>query len=418
VSRVLEILRREYLENVRTKAFLVGLVLTPVWMGLVFLVPSLVERPESERVVIVDETGELGRALAESLEASRSPVWQVSVRDPIAMRKVKSSSGKSALDELREMAGRGDHFLVVLTPPILEKRPPREGEHSSLVAGPSGAGALQTATGHLVSRVNDLVNRRIAERRGFPPETVDLLARDAVRYQPVDEKGEQVGAAGMIAPILFMMLLFMGIVGISQMLISSTLEEKTNRVFEILLSSVSAFQLMLGKILGICAVGLTLLVLWSAGGLVAASVKGLDGIVDAPQIAWFLVYYVLGFLLIASLMVAVGSACNTLKEAQNLMAPISLLLALPIILSMTVMGNPNGTTAVVLSFVPPFTPFIMMLRVASVPPPPVWQVAASLVLLAGSTFLAVRMAARIFRVGVLLHGQPPSLKQIWRWLRA
>ncbi len=415
MSRTWQILRREYLENVRTKAFLVGLLLTPLWMGLAFLLPALADKPEEETVVIVDATGRLAGPLRERLELSPRPRWTVRV-GPGAEAFVAGPDGTRPVDRLIEAAGRGEHFVVMIAPATLEKRPPRPGEPEGLIAGPSGAGALQTARLHLQHHVTDLVNQALARDRGLSEDDVRLLQREAIAYRAVDEQGEQVGAAGMLTPLIFMMLLFMGVVGISQMLISSTLEEKSNRVYELLLSSVSPFQLMLGKILGICGVGFTLLALWSGGGVLALALKGMDGLVSAPQLGWFLVFYVLGFLLIASLMVAVGSACNTLKEAQNLMAPISLLLALPILLGVTVIGNPNGTLATALSFVPPFTPFLMMLRVASVPPPPAWQVVASVALLAGSTLLAIRLAARIFRVGILLHGQPPSLRQIVAWL--
>ena len=134
--------------------------------------------------------------------------------------------------------------------------------------------------------------------------------------------------------------------------------------------------------------------------------------------AWFAVYYLLGFLMIASLMVAVGSACNTVKEAQNLMAPISMLLALPMILAMVTMQNPNGTVATIASFIPPFTPFMMMSRISAAPAPPDWQIWATLVLLLVGTYLSARLAARIFRVGILLYGQPPKLGQILRWMWA
>jgi ABC-2 type transport system permease protein len=173
---------------------------------------------------------------------------------------------------------------------------------------------------------------------------------------------------------------------------------------------------MSGKILGICAVGLTLLTFWSAGGLIAASMQGMGDAVSGAQIGWFLVYYLLGFLMISSLMVAIGSACNTVKEAQNLMAPLSMMLALPMILAMTTMQDPNGTLATVASFIPPFTPFMMMARMAGAPAPPEWQVWATLAVLILGTYIAIRLAARVFRVGILLYGQPPSLKQIWRWM--
>jgi ABC-type Na+ efflux pump permease subunit len=175
---------------------------------------------------------------------------------------------------------------------------------------------------------------------------------------------------------------------------------------------------MAGKVLGICGVGLTLLLLWSGGGLLAAALQGTTDLVTGAQMGLFVAYYVLGFLLIASLMVSVGSACNTLKEAQNLMAPLSLLLALPLLIALVIMKDPNGTMASVLSFVPPFTPFLMMARISGTPAPPTWQIVASLLLLVLSTWVAIRLAARVFRVGILMYGQPPRLKEILRWMRA
>ncbi len=412
MSRVLLVLVREYLENVRTKAFLIGLVLTPVWMGLVFLVPALAkDTQKTEHVVIVDETGALGapfQALLDGLPGkSGRPRFSSEQGD----------RGPSALAELRAAAGRGELFAVVLGPGLADrKRAPREGEPATAVFGSSSVGALDTGR-LLESLVDRVANEHLIASQQVAPEVARALLTPAVRYEPLTATGERGGAAQVVAPFLAMMLLFLGIVGISQMLISSTLEEKASRVYEVLLSSLSPFQLMAGKVLGICAVGLTLLTLWSGGGLVAASMQGLSGLITGPQVGLFLAYYVLGFLLIASLMVSVGSACNTLKEAQNLMAPISLLLALPVMLAMVVMRDPNGPLATGLSFVPPFTPFLMMARIASVPPPPAWQVAASLGLLALSTLLAIRLAARVFRVGILMYGQPRRLREIWRWMR-
>ena len=121
--------------------------------------------------------------------------------------------------------------------------------------------------------------------------------------------------------------------------------------------------------------------------------------------------------MIASLMMAVGSACNTLKEAQNLMAPISMLLALPMLLAIVILRTPHGPVATIASFIPPFTPFLMMARISAVPAPPPWQIWVSLLLLVIATWLTVRLAARIFRVGILMYGQPPRLGEIVRWMR-
>jgi ABC-2 type transport system permease protein len=412
VKRIWLVLAREYLENVRTRAFLIGLILTPVWMGLVFLVPALAkDTVRRERVRIVDDTGVLSGPLAAELEKVVGPGGE-----PRFVPEVVDAPTVD-LPEMQRAAGRGDAFLVVLTRALLEnKRVAAEGERRAAVYGTSGVGALET--GRLLERaVDQVVNGALIREHGIDPAVARALLSPAVRYTGLTPEGEKGGAAQAVTPFLLMMMLFLGIVGISQMLISSTLEEKASRVYEVLLSSVSPFQLMAGKVLGICAVGLTLLTLWSGGGLLAASLQGLGGLVSGPQVGLFLLYYVLGFLLISSLMVSVGSACNTLKEAQNLMAPISMFLAVPAMLSVIVMRDPNGTLATVLSFVPPFTPFLMMPRIASVPAPPTWQIPATVLLMLLATFLAVRVAARVFRVGILMYGQPPRLKDIWRWMR-
>ena len=418
MTRILDIARREYLENVRTKAFLIGIVLTPLWMGLVFLVPKLMAgaKADDKRVVIVDATGRLADDLAERIRAAGGFTAEIETEeDPWA----KDAADVSRVDELRKRAGAGELYAVLLTPAVLEKRTRlAPGERASEVVGASRSSGDAFRGPSLAAMVNDVVNLRIAEEQGIAPEALELLGRPAVRYVPVDESGEVGAPASAVLPFLFIMLLFMGIVGISQMLVSSTLEEKANRVYEVLLSSVSSRQLMTGKILGICGVGFTLLLVWSGGGMAAAAIGGAGDLVSTTQIGLLLTYYVLGFLMIASLMVAVGSACNTLKEAQNLMAPISALLALPIFIAMIVLRDPNGDLATVLSFVPPFTPFLMMARIASVPSPPDGQIVASLALLAVSTYFAMRLAARVFRVGVLLYGQPPSLREILRWMRA
>lgn len=412
MKRILLVLVREYLENVRTRAFLIGLILTPVWMGLVFVVPRLArDTVKTEDVVVLDETRLLGPAFTAALE-------QVQTADGTPrFRPQPGEKGEEALAHLKTLAGKGDLFIVVLGAGLVDtKRAALPGEEPTMVYGSSGVGALET--GRVIQAVVDQVaNQHLVASRRVEPEVAQALLRPAAAYTPLTATGERGGAAQIMAPFLAMMMLFLGIVGISQMLISSTLEEKASRVYEVLLSSLSPFQLMAGKVLGICAVGFTLLLLWSTGGLVAAALQGLGGLVTGAQVGLFAAYYVLGFLLIASLMVSVGSACNTLKEAQNLMAPVSLLLALPLLLAIVVMKDPNGSLATGLSFVPPFTPFLMMARIASSPPPPTWQIVASLALLAVSTVIAIRLAARIFRVGILMYGQPPKLKEIWRWMR-
>ena len=415
MRRIGYIFVREYLENVRTKAFLIGIVLTPLWFGLVFLAPFLAEKqePELQVVSIVDRTGVLAGELATVLgrETTRKgrALYQIEIVAP-------ANAGEDEVDRLRQEAVEGKRLVVLLAPPVLEKREPGEGEEESVILHAASASAFET--GHVLQgAVNDAVNRHIMEVRGIAAEDVALLQRQAVKAKPLSRGGEEAGIAQLVTPLIFMLFLFMGIVGMGQMLVNSTIEEKASRVYEVLLSSVSPFQLMAGKLLGICAVGFTLVVFWTGGGMLAAALQGMSGLVTGGQIGLFVAYYVLGFLMIASGMVAIGSACNTLKEAQNLMAPVSMLLALPMLLAVVVLKTPHGVVATVGSFLPPFTPFVMMARIGAVPAPPAWQIWASLLLLVLATWITVRLAAKIFRAGILMYGQPPSLGEILRWLR-
>ncbi len=218
-------------------------------------------------------------------------------------------------------------------------------------------------------------------------------------------------------PFVFVLLLFLTIVTVSQALVTNTIEEKSNRVIEVLLSSVSPFQLMAGKIVGTCAVGLTLMAIWATAGLSGLALKGIS-VVSGAQLGLCLVFYLLGFLFFASFMVAIGSVCNTLKEAQNLLAPVMAILTLSFMFVFAVMKEPNGTLARVLSLVPLSSPFMMMLRIGSTPPPPPWEIAASVGILVLSVALVMRAAARVFRIGILMYGKPPSLRDLLHWMRS
>jgi ABC-type Na+ efflux pump permease subunit len=267
--------------------------------------------------------------------------------------------------------------------------------------------------------ISEVVNARVVAAVGIPPDAAAVLT-SKIPFDVHDVKATGTGAGATVAatvlPFAFTLLLFLAIVTISQALITSTLEEKSNRVIEVLLSSVSPSQLMTGKILGTCAVGLTLMTIWAAGGLSGLAMNGMT-LVPGWQLLLCVVYYLLGFLLFASLMVAVGSACNTLKEAQNLLAPVMAVLSLSLIFVIAIGRDPHGSIARVLTFIPIFTPFLMMMRIAATPPAPPLEIAASIAVLGLSAWLAMRLAARVFRVGVLMYGKPPSLRELFRWMR-
>jgi len=273
-------------------------------------------------------------------------------------------------------------------------------------------------------RLTDMINEAVAavrlRERGMDPAELAVLRRP-VRVESIDpQSGHLVttnDTARYLMPFAFMFLLFMGTFGISQGLLTSLIEEKSSRVIEVLLSAVSPTQLMAGKILGAVLVGAVLLGLWSACGYYGAQRYGALELLSAYRLGVAVLYFVPGFLLISAILAAIGSACNELKDAQSMVFPLSLLTLIPMLFWFYIVESPNSVISLALSFVPPITPFIMILRICADPDTPAWQIAATLVVLWGSVLVAIWAAGKVFRVGVLMYGKPPSVRELLRWVR-
>jgi ABC-type Na+ efflux pump permease subunit len=220
-----------------------------------------------------------------------------------------------------------------------------------------------------------------------------------------------------MTPFAFMFLLFMGTFGISQGLLTSLIEEKGSRVIEVLLSAVSPTQLLAGKILGTVAVGFVLMLVWGGVGYMAAQKYHVAELVSTFRLVIAFLYFVPGFLLFASLLAAIGSACNELKDAQSMVFPLSMVTIVPMIFWFYLSEHPQSVISLALSFVPPITPMVMILRVCADPLTPLWQILATLALLWASVVVAIWAAGKIFRVGVLMYGKPPSVRELVHWLR-
>jgi len=229
------------------------------------------------------------------------------------------------------------------------------------------------------------------------------------------------------APVVFVYVLWISLLMVVMMLLTNTVMEKSNRLIEVLLSSITPIELMGGKILGIAGTGLTMVCTWMIAFIAAAyfvpallgAPIGLDlGRIagDPIYIGSFFVYFILGYLFYAAVLVGLGSVCDNIKDAQNLNTPVTLMLFIPILIMVPVGQDPNGTIARVCSYFPPFTPFVMMNRAAG--PPPMIDYVLTTLLMVVSIAIALWVAAKIFRVGILLTGKPPKLLEILKWLRA
>ena len=287
--------------------------------------------------------------------------------------------------------------------------------------------------GRVVRAVRDEIHRREYLGRGMDAEQVAEVRSIDVRLAELNPKKEvgkeEVSTADVIrqwAPVGFVYLLWIGIFSISQMLLNNTIEEKSNRIIEVLLSSVTPGELMMGKLVGIACVGLAMIGVWmgslvtilklSSGPESEFATVVFEVLVNGGLIPAFVIYFFLGYLLYSGLFLAIGSVCNTLKEAQNLMGPVMLIMMVPIITMMFIPKDPNGTLARVLSWIPLYTPFTMMNR-ASADPPMIDKV-GTLVLLVAFTAFTLWAVGRIFRRGILSTGQPPKILEMFRWLKA
>jgi ABC-2 type transport system permease protein len=258
-------------------------------------------------------------------------------------------------------------------------------------------------------KLHDLSPELIAElRRGVRLEQVDVSAKGEKKRETM---------IVLMVPFFFLFLMFVGVYGTSQGMLTSVIEEKNSRVMEVLLSALSPFQLMAGKIVGLAAIGLTVIGVWALAAYGAAASGGMGDIVSPGILGYFIVYYVLGFLLMASMLAAIGSACNTLREAQTLTGPVMMMFVVPMVAWFYIVQRPEEPAAVALSFIPPLTPMIMILRIAAVPDLSRLQIFASILVLAASVPLVMWASAKIFRTGVLMYGKPPSLRELLRWVR-
>jgi ABC-2 type transport system permease protein len=433
IQRLLRVARREYLAYVRTKTFLVSVLMLPVIFALAFGLPAIMESmPKPPKpFTIIDETGEYGDDLYAILNEradAAGGILRIEMRDHILMpvEQLVPPAERDALTErLQRLAIDGDLFAYFVITAEEEGPGASLGYYST---DPSAHRLPQL----LVGILEELIARR---KLGAFVDDPELLAAAlhgvSLHTHAVTEAGEEVATAAHIArsyaPLAFVYLLWIAILTMASHLMTSTIEEKSSRIVEVILSSVSSLEFMAGKLVGLAGAGLTMILAWvCTAGIVSSLIPsataqqifaGLGSAFSGLTVFWFLGFFLLGFLFYASLYVAVGSVCNTLREAQNLLQPVMIVMMIPLFLMFYVTNNPDHIVAVIGSFIPPFTPFLMMNRIPAQPPAPTWQIIAAALLMVLATWLTITAAAKIFRIGVLMYGKAPTLPEILRWAR-
>ncbi|HJU91064.1 MAG TPA: ABC transporter permease [Gemmatimonadaceae bacterium] len=425
MDRLWAILVREYVERVRTRWFAIATVFGPLLLGgLIFLPPWLASRstaaPDIARITILDGTGtELGTRVAAELNGGvmgDTSLTQVQVVAPQAMAQAESLAVRDVI------AGRRKGYLV------LERR-----TLSGRGARYAGTNATAAADMEAMRRIlRDEVLALRLEQLGVQNAATRELAR--MRVTLASERLTRRGRGGsgqmnVIFAIGVAFLLYMSIAFYGQNVLRGVMEEKQTRVAEVVVSSVSPTKLLAGKVLGVGAVGLTQIVIWTLTSVALIKARGpilarmgadvapmpLPSI-STPDAIALVLFFVLGYTVYAALFAAVGAMVNSEQEAQQAQWPIMLLLISSVFFLQPILQNPDGTLARVMGALPFTAPIVMPLRMSVAPVAPV-DVVLSLISVVAGCYVAIWLAARIYRVGLLMYGKRPSLGELGRWVR-
>lgn len=414
MRNVLVVLRREYLYRVRNRWFVIGTVALPALLigAIAISAMSEVRRSNRDRALpIVDQSGVLYDLVARRLESTFEP-------ERVAMT---AEALEKVAERARERSISG--YLVLDAETLNSGKATFHGDRA-----PRSLNKI---------RMQQAVVRSALEVRlratDSDTNVEDLLSGGDIDFESVSDEAPEEGArvVGMAVGFAGAMVLYLVILIYGMMVMRSVLEEKTSRIVEVIISSVRPWELMLGKILGVGAVGLTQVAIWVLTATLGLTFGLPYLIAFRPELAnvrellqylpavgalvLFLAFFVLGYLLFSSLYAAVAAMCSTEEEAQQTQFPVTMLVVIPILFMSSIMEDPNSTLSTALSLVPFFSPIVMLPRYLG--GAPLWQVGLSLVLMVITIVGVAWVAGRIYRVGILMQGKRPTLPELWRWVK-
>ena len=422
-SKLLIVARREFLQRVKSKGFVIFTLLLPALIvGYILFVVAVSKAGGNvaSHIAVVDLSGQIFAPL-DSLLTEKLPTGE----SKYTLEPVPATAGDLEAVEAKLQqqvrAGRYSGFLVIPAD-VLSRN--HADYHARNVANVVALAELQSRLGQAVARVRLL-------QAGVEPDRVpQFLANFDLEALRVSQNGEHQDR-GQTFALAYLLggLLYGALIGHGVTFMRSVVEEKTSRVAEVILSAVDAYDLLMGKLLGVAGAALLQGMVWllCLGGASAyavamsASFSGDNPLKSMPHIGAmvyfsFVVFFVLGFMVFATLFAASGAIVSSEQESQQTQLPITLLLVLSFVLAPMVLNAPSGTVAVILSLIPFFTPVLMTMRVI-VSNPPLWQILAAMGLSLVTIVGIVRITARIYRLGLLMTGKRPTLPELLRWLR-
>ncbi len=426
--------KREYKASVKTKSFIISIILVPIMMAGGLIAVVIMEKNNDttdKNFVVIDHSGLVKDVLENAAEERNSK----DIFDPETGEKVDAAfhlefvqpDTVHPMEQKLELSNRVRakelHAFVEVGKDILH---PEIDPDKNYIRYYSEHGFMDDVRYWFSNTINNYVRQlRLNELNLDPTVSKELFAYtniDSRGLATVDKKtGEQQDAQksselqSFAIPYIVVILMFMLTMMSAIPLLTAVMEEKQERIAEVLLGTVTPFQFMTGKILGGIGIGLTVAAFYFLGGTAVAIKAGVTDMVPFHLLPWFFAYMFLFIIMVGAGMAALGSTCNDNKDAQSLQFPAMLPVILPLLIIMPVIQNPAGSFATTLALIPPFTPTIMMIRLATPVTIPMWQPVLGLFLVVLFTLFTVWVGARIFRTAILIQGQKPSVANLIKY---
>ncbi|GAC1429041.1 MAG: ABC transporter permease [Thermoanaerobaculia bacterium] len=436
MNKLIAVFKREYLSAVRKKMFIVMTFMLPLLMGgLMYVIVSLASRGVGEKkIAVVDGTGALGDTFNQG---------EILARQTVPRPEMRRLNTTSSMLKLQYLDAHGQDPDVLAKPYLNRLSADGKGDRlDGVFVIPSNAMSnsdthlkyySRSATdfiseARLSSMTNTAVQRKRLAARGMSDDELDRLMKEMkVDAVQLSRSGEQKkgGAQNFILGFILTAMLFVPSLVYGLEVMRGIIQEKTDRVVEVLISSMSPMQLLIGKVLGIAAVGLTQIAVWflmagivGTGGVATAALAGENvmQLLRPATFVYFAIFFLLAYLTFVCIYAIGGAACNTEKEAQQLIMPISMIMMLPWFLLSVIITNPDSNLAVGLSLAPIFGPLTMYVRTL-VAEPPMWHIALSILVSICTIAALFWITAKIFRVGILSYGKRPTIPELWRWVK-
>ena len=412
MKKIFTIAKWEYIEKVRTKTFIISIFVTPAIILLFSLAPTWFSKnaEESTRAYgIIDSSNIYFKPLKNDLEEVQLKNGEPKYVIVNLFNKTDSfiSIKKSADQDV--IKNKLEGYILIMN----------GGSNKINIEFRSrGSGSFDDIS--IIQEIFNKVKNKILLQKAGVDTSVISLAMKYVTVNPIkiEENGKESKADFLtlfFSSFIFIMLLMMMVLSTGNMLVRSLLEEKSNRLIEILVSSCTPKELLAGKVIALSGLGFTQIIFWSMLGLVSAGASIVPlNVFD--NILPMMLYFVLGYVFYVSIFVGIGSVCSTEQEAQQITSYISIILTMPVIFSLSAIEYPGSLLVRVLSFIPFTTASVMMLRV-KIETIPLWEFLTTILIMIISIYFTILFSSKLFKIGILSYGKRPSVKELIRWIK-